>query len=134
MRSPKRRARIVAKNPYVKLIYTTVGGGSTGADPFMGGGAAEVRKAALTLNLTPRAERTACRKQVVEQQLRDALVAIPGARMNVGFGGSNEKYTLVLAGEDGTVLAERRAGWSRNCARCTASATSPRRRAWCAPS
>ena len=25
---------IVAKNPYVKLVYTTVGGGATGADPF----------------------------------------------------------------------------------------------------
>jgi multidrug efflux pump subunit AcrB len=97
---------IVARNPYVKLIYTTVGGGATGADPFMGGGAAEVRKATLTLNLTPRDERHGVRKQTVEQQLRDALVAVPGARINVGFGGSNEKYTLVLAGEDGAVLAD----------------------------
>ena len=98
--------QIVAKNPYVKLIYTTVGGGATGADPFMGGGSAEVRKATLTLNLTPRDERHGVRKQAVEQQLRDALVAVPGARINVGFGGSNEKYTLVLAGEDGAVLAD----------------------------
>ena len=30
--------QIVAKNPYVKLIYTTVGGGATGADPFVGSG------------------------------------------------------------------------------------------------
>jgi len=98
--------QIVARNSYVKLIYTTVGGGATGADPFMGGGSPEVRKATLTLNLTPRDERGGVKKQVIEQQLRDALVAVPGARINVGFGGSNEKYTLVLAGEDGAVLAD----------------------------
>ncbi|MEO5844198.1 MAG: efflux RND transporter permease subunit [Caldimonas sp.] len=97
---------IVARNPHVRLIYTTVGGGATGADPFMGSGSPEVRKATLTLNLTPRAERGGLRKQAVEQQLRDALVAVPGARINVSFGGSAEKYTLVLAGEDGAVLAE----------------------------
>ena len=72
----------------------------------MGSGSPEVRKATLTLNLTPREQRGGIRKQVVEQQLRDALVAVPGARINVGFGGSNEKYTLVLAGEDGAVLAD----------------------------
>jgi hypothetical protein len=33
-------------------------------------------------------------------------VAIPGARVKVGFGGSSEKYVLVLAGEDGRALAE----------------------------
>src|SRR5204863_446787 len=81
-------------------------GGATGADPFMGSGAPEVRKATLTLNLTPRSERGGVKKQVIEQQLRDALVAVPGARINVGFGGSNEKYTLVLAGEDGSLLAD----------------------------
>ena len=34
------------------------------------------------------------------------LEALPGARVKVGFGGSSEKYVLVLAGEDGRVLAE----------------------------
>ena len=97
---------IVARNPNVKLIYSTVGGGATGADPFQGGGGADVRKASLTLNLTPRDERHGVRKQAIEKELRDALVAVPGARINVGLGGSNEKYTLVLAGEDGAVLSE----------------------------
>ena len=31
---------------------------------------------------------------------------MPGARVKVGFGGSSEKYVLVLAGEDGRVLGE----------------------------
>jgi multidrug efflux pump subunit AcrB len=97
---------IVQRNRDVKLVYTAVGGGSTGADPFAPGGAAEVRKATLTINLTPRDERGGVTKQAVEQQLREALAVLPGARVKVGFGGSAEKYVLVLAGEDGRVLAE----------------------------
>ena len=96
---------IVQKNKDVKLIYTAIGGGNTGGDPFAPSGAPEVRKATLTINMTPRDERHGVKKQVVEQQLRDALAALPGARVKVGFGGSNEKYVLVLAGEDGDALA-----------------------------
>ncbi len=97
---------IVQRNPHVKLVYTAVGGGSTGADPFMVGGASEVRKATLTINMTPRGERGGVSKQDIEGQLREALEAVPGARVKVGFGGSSEKFLLVLAGEDGRVLAE----------------------------
>jgi len=97
---------VVEKNKDVKLIYTAVGGGATGSDPFAPSGAAEVRKATLTINMTPRDERHGVKKQVIEQQLRDALAVLPGARVKVGFGGSNEKYVLVLAGEDGRVLAD----------------------------
>jgi multidrug efflux pump subunit AcrB len=97
---------LVQKNPNVKLVYTAVGGGSTGSDPFAPAGAAEVRKATLTINMTPRKERGGLSKQAIEGQLRDALAVLPGARVNVGFGGSSEKYVLVLAGEDGRALLE----------------------------
>ena len=96
---------IVQKNEHVKLVYTAVGGGNTGADPFAPGGAAEVRKATLTINMTPRTERKGLSKQAIEAQLREAVEVLPGARVKVGFGGSSEKYVLVLAGEDGNVLA-----------------------------
>ncbi|MDP3617239.1 MAG: efflux RND transporter permease subunit, partial [Rhodoferax sp.] len=96
--------QIVQKNPHVKLVYTAVGGGKAGADPFLSAGAAEARKATLTINLTPRAERPGTTKQMIEGDLRRALEAVAGARLNVGFGGSSEKFMLVLAGEDGDAL------------------------------
>jgi multidrug efflux pump subunit AcrB len=97
---------IVQKNPHVKLVYTAIGGGAAGSDPFAPRGAAEVTKATLTINMTPRGERGGVRKQEVERQLREALAEIPGVRLAVGFGGSAEKYILVLTSENGAVLAE----------------------------
>ena len=97
---------VVQKNKHVMLVYTAVGGGSTGADAFNpGGGLPEVRKATLTINMTPRGERSGLSKQDIESELRDALTVIPGARVKVGFGASAEKYVLVLAGDDGATLA-----------------------------
>ena len=97
---------IVRANPHVQLIYTAIGGGNAGGDPFAVSGVAEVRKSTLTLNLTPRQARKGLSKQQIEAQLREALDVLPGVRVKVGFGGSSEKYVLVLAGEDGRVLAE----------------------------
>ena len=95
---------IVAKNPHVKMVYTAIGGGNSGADPFAPQGGADVRKAVLTINMTPRKERSGLSKQQIEAQLREALQVVPGARVKVAFGGSSEKYQLVLAGEDGDTL------------------------------
>jgi multidrug efflux pump subunit AcrB len=96
---------IVQGNEHVELVYTAIGGGNAGADPFAPRGAAEVRKAVLTINMTHRDDRPGLSKQAIEQQLRDALVAVAGARIKVGLGASSEKYVLVLAGEDGAALA-----------------------------
>ena len=98
--------RLVEKNPHVRLVYTTVGGGSAGSDPFAPRGSAEVRKATLTINLTPRGKRGGVSKQAVETDLRRQLESLPGAQVKVGLGGSSEKYILVLASEDGPRLAE----------------------------
>jgi len=96
---------LVQRNPHVKLVYSAIGGGATGSNSFEpGSGLAEVRKATLTINFTPRAERGGLKKQQVEAQLRDALAVLPGARVTVGFGQSAEKYVLVLAGEDRATL------------------------------
>lgn len=102
----ERAREIVQKNPHVKLVYTAIGGGAAGSDPFMPRSASEVRKATLTINMTPRAERGGIKKQTVERALREALHVLPGVRVNVGFGGSSEKYILVLTSENGQALAD----------------------------
>jgi multidrug efflux pump subunit AcrB len=94
--------QIVARVDHVKSVYTTIGGGSAGTDPFNNAGAAEVRKATLTILLSERGDRP--RKQVIENQLRAALAPLPGIRSKVGLGGSGEKYVLVLTGEDPQAL------------------------------
>jgi multidrug efflux pump subunit AcrB len=102
----KEALTIVRKHPQVKLVYTAIGGGSAGADPFAPRGMFDVRKATLTLNLTHRTQRSGISKQDIERQLREMLVGLPGVRVHVGFGGSAEKYVLVLAGDDGQALSE----------------------------
>jgi multidrug efflux pump subunit AcrB len=90
------------KVAHVKSIYTTIGGGAAGSDPFAPQGAAEARKATLTILLDERHARP--RKQGIEQQIREALEPIAGIRSKVGLGGSGEKYVLVLSGEDPVAL------------------------------
>ena len=98
---------IVEQNPHVKMVYTAIGGGASGSDPFMPRGASEARKATLTINLTPRTERHGLKKMTIEAQLREALSELPGVQVKVGMaGGSNEQYDLVLASENGPLLSE----------------------------
>ncbi|MFT4241085.1 MAG: efflux RND transporter permease subunit, partial [Acidovorax sp.] len=67
------------------------------------GGAAEARRATLTLRMAPRGQRPL--KQQIETRLRAALADLPGVRVKVGLGGSNDKYILALASEDPQALA-----------------------------
>jgi multidrug efflux pump subunit AcrB len=94
---------LIAQNKEVKLVYTAIGGGSAGADPFMAGGASEARKATLLVQLTDRSERKKS-KQDIESELRTAAMQVPGARVGVGFGGAGEKYVIGLISDDGDAL------------------------------
>lgn len=100
--SAEHARQLVSKVEHVRSVYTTIGGGSAGTDPFAMAGAAETRKATLTVLLTERTERP--RKQGIENKMRAALEALPGVRTKVGLGGSGEKYVLVLTGEDPVAL------------------------------
>ena len=98
------RARVMVNGvKHVKSVYTTIGSGSAGSDPFAPQGAQESRKAALTIQLDPRGERP--RKQVIENQIREVMSGLPGVRYKVGLGGSGEKYILTLTGSDANALA-----------------------------
>jgi multidrug efflux pump subunit AcrB len=100
--SAEQARQLVMQVSDVQSVYTTIGGGSAGSDPFAGSGAAEVRKATLTIQLSQRGTRP--RKQAIEQDIRTALQPLPGVRFKVGLGGSGEKYVLVLTGEDPQAL------------------------------
>jgi multidrug efflux pump subunit AcrB len=102
MASAEQARRLVSQVEHVRSVYTTIGGGSAGGDPFAMAGAAETRKATLTVLLAERSERP--RKQGIENKMRAALQALPGVRSKVGLGGSGEKYVLVLTGEDPLAL------------------------------
>lgn len=94
---------IIMQNPNVTLVYTAIGGGASGGNAFEPSGASEVRKATLSIQLKPRAERVV--KQKIEDALREALTALPGVRVKVGMGSSADKYQLVLTSENGELLA-----------------------------
>jgi len=97
---------VVMRHPRVRSVYTVVGGNSGAAGPFAVAGATEVRTATLTLKLSPRKERQGLSKQAIEAQLRPGLAEVPGVRATLGFGGGSDKFSVMVTGDDGRVLAE----------------------------
>ena len=104
--------QLLGQVEHIQSVYTTIGGGAAGSDPFASSGAAEVRKATLTVLLSERGKRP--RKQVIENHIRAAMSELPGVRSKVGLGGSGEKYQLVLTGEDPQALATAAAAVERD--------------------
>jgi multidrug efflux pump subunit AcrB len=104
--------QLLDKVDHIQSIYTTIGGGAAGSDPFAPPGTTEVRKATLTVLLTERGQRP--RKQGIENAIRAAMAEVPGIRSKVGLGGSGEKYQLVLTGEDPMALASAAAAVERD--------------------
>jgi multidrug efflux pump subunit AcrB len=95
--------KLLEKRKDISKIYTSVGSGSAGSDPFAGGGISSVNKANLTLTLKPRSERHET-KTVIESQLRQVLQVLPGVRITIGLGNSGERFQLVLTGDNPVTL------------------------------
>ncbi|QTP57802.1 efflux RND transporter permease subunit [Billgrantia antri] len=87
------------ENPYVTRIFAAVGDASNSSD-------ADVTSVVLTVGLADRTSRAGIKLQAIEQQLRDALAALPGVRTRVGTEDSGDTYELALAGEDSRVLEQ----------------------------
>jgi multidrug efflux pump subunit AcrB len=96
---------IVAAHPEVRSVYTAIGGGAAGSDPFAGGsGVSEVRKATLTIQTTHRKERSVSLQQI-DSELREKLAALPGVRVQVGLAGAGGSLLqLSLSGDDPQAL------------------------------
>ncbi|GAA6141079.1 efflux RND transporter permease subunit [Hydrogenophaga sp. 5NK40-0174] len=102
VKAAEQARQLVTGVNHVESVYTTIGSGAAGSDPFAPQGAAESRKAALTIQLATRGERP--RKQVIENDIRAVMANLPGARFKVGLGGSGEKYILTITGNDPAAL------------------------------
>jgi multidrug efflux pump subunit AcrB len=87
----------------IKTVFSSVGGGVSG-DAFAIGSAPEARKAALTLMMSHRGERSR-NQQEVEIALREKLKDQPGVRVTVGPQDTGVKMQLVLQSDDPAVLA-----------------------------
>ena len=99
------RARaVVVSVPEVKHVFSSVGGGVSG-DAFAIGVAAEARKAALTVQMVHRGDRSGNQQQI-EAKIRNALNEQPGVRISVGAQDTGVKMLLVLQSEDPVALAE----------------------------
>ncbi len=94
---------LIKDHPEIKSIYTTIGGGAAGSDPFSGGASSEPRKATLTIQTTERSDRSAS-LQDIEDELRQRLAPLPGARIQVGLAGNNSQYQIALSGDDPDTL------------------------------
>ena len=95
---------VLMKNPNVKSVFSSVGGGTSG-DGFNPGAAAEVRRAVLTVVLTHRDDRP-FNQQHVETDLRAALADQPGVRLTVGPADTGVKMILVLQSDNPELLAQ----------------------------
>jgi multidrug efflux pump subunit AcrB len=94
--------------PEVATVFAAIGtSGGFSMGPSMGrpGGTGDVRKANLSIRLTPRNERERS-QTLVENDIRGRLKSVPGARFTLGFGGTGEKIQLAIAGDDEMVLHE----------------------------
>jgi len=94
--------QLALRDPLIKTVFSSVGGGSSG-DVFAPGAAAEARRAVLTVTTVHRDDRKESLAQI-ESRLRAKLMDIPGARFTVGPPESGVKMQLVLRSEDPVAL------------------------------
>src|SRR5450830_1219261 len=90
--------------PTVTSVFSAVGTGSSNGGSAGGNDTAgKVRKATLTVDLVSRSDRDQ-KQSAVEDDMRQVLRDLPGARVAVGNGGNGEKLDITLAGSDSGTL------------------------------
>jgi len=100
----QRISSALLQRPEVESVYASVGSGMASFGPGGGSSAGEVRKANITVNLVPRAERD-LRQQAFEQEMGPVLRGIPGARVQFGADGSGSQVSIQLVGDNPETLA-----------------------------
>jgi multidrug efflux pump subunit AcrB len=86
----------------VESVFNAVGTASTGGG-MSSSSTADVASATLIVDLVPRGDRQ-LKQSGIEARIREVLRVLPGTRVSVGSGGSGEKLTITLAGDDASTL------------------------------
>ena len=91
--------------PEVRSVYSSIGSATVSFGPGGGGGAGEVRKANLTVNLVPKHARSLSQQQF-EREMGPILRQIPGARTQFGSsgGGGSGLLNIALVGDEAATL------------------------------
>jgi multidrug efflux pump subunit AcrB len=90
----------IASVPGIENVFTTVGDSARAEEGLQQAG--EVRKAVLTLMLSPRGQREP--QGAIESVVRQKLLGVAGARFTLGSGGGGEKLQLILASDSALAL------------------------------
>ncbi|WEK46233.1 MAG: efflux RND transporter permease subunit [Candidatus Andeanibacterium colombiense] len=93
---------LLKRVPEVSHVFSSVGTATSGGG-METTSTADLGSASLTVDLVGRGDRSLTQSGV-EAKLREALRALPGARVSIGGGGSGEVLEIVLAGDDGDLL------------------------------
>ena len=96
---------LIEKIPFVKGVYTTIGGGNAGQIPGQEIVKGDVTHATIFVLLEARAKRDLSNLQI-EEKIKESLKQIPGARIEVGLGGKQRRYSFQLRSENVTGLLE----------------------------
>lgn len=100
-RLTRQAEEILRRIPDITHVFASVGTASSGGGMDASSNA-EVNSATLIIDMKPRGSR---RKQsVVEADIREQLVRLSGARINVGRGNNGEKLDVTLASDDTATL------------------------------
>ncbi|WP_029086167.1 efflux RND transporter permease subunit [Brevundimonas aveniformis] len=95
---------VLAAREEVTSIYSSVGSATFSFGPGGGGSSGEVRRANLTVNLVPKAERRLSQSEF-ETEIGPMLRETPGARVSFGQeGGGGGRMSVSLVGDDPAVL------------------------------
>lgn len=93
---------IISEVPDVTHIFAAVGSGSAGSG-MNSSATSDVTSATLVVDLTPIGARKES-QQEIENNIRQALTALPGARVEVGSGGNGTTLEITLASDDANTL------------------------------
>ncbi|MFS2024949.1 efflux RND transporter permease subunit [Massilia sp. CT11-137] len=88
----------------VRHVFSSVGTTISANSNSAATSGSDARTATLILTLTPRTERD-YKQSVIEQEIRNALASVPGARITVGGANTGESLLIMLASDHADALA-----------------------------